>query len=314
MPARPQPSDRAAVVARAPARAGLMGNPGDVYGGKAIAVALWNFSARVRIEPAAELALPDDSGAAALLSAALGRLPEAPHRRLALALDSDVPRQVGLAGSSAIVVAALKALCSWFGIALHPAELAERALAAEAQDLGIVAGPMDRVIQAYGGLLHMDFAPPRGAHSYRRLDPSLLPPMFVAWDPLPGQMSGVPHADVRARWERGDPAVREAVAEFPRLVDEALACLECGDREGFLGCVDRNFDTRASIWPCRARDLEMVRVGRGCGAAVKFAGSGGAVVGFLRGESRRPDVENAYAEAGFRCLRPQLDPSVEDAA
>ena len=118
-------------MARAPARAGLMGNPGDVYGGKAIGVALWNFSARVQIEPAPQLALPDDPGAAALLEAALGRLPEAPDRRLALALHSDVPRQAGLAGSSAIVVAALKALCAWFDSPLHPAELAERALAAE---------------------------------------------------------------------------------------------------------------------------------------------------------------------------------------
>ena len=291
-----------------------MGNPGDVYDGKAIAVALWNFSARVQIGPAPQLVLPDDAGAAALLEAALGRLPEAPDRRLALEVQSDVPRQVGLAGSSAIVVAALQALCAWFEIRLHPAELAERALAAEVEDLGILAGPMDRVIQAYGGLVHMDFAPPRGAHSYRRLDPSLLPPMFLAWDPAPGEMSGVPHADVRRRWERGDPAVREAMAVFPRLVDRALACLESGDREGFLTSVNRNFDTRASIWPCRARDVEMVRVGRECGAAVKFAGSGGAVVGFLRDEAERSAVEKAYAEAGFRCARPRLDPPPESAA
>ena len=173
---------------------------------------------------------------------------------------------------------------------------------------------MDRVIQAYGGLLHMDFAPPRGAHSYRRLDPALLPPMFVAWDPAPGEMSGVPHADVRRRWERGDPAVREAMATFPRLVDRALGCLECGDREGFLRCVDRNFDTRASIWPCRESDLQMVRVGRACGAAVKFAGSGGAVVGFLRDEAQRAAVEKAYAESGYCCARPRLEPPAESRA
>jgi glucuronokinase len=291
-----------------------MGNPGDVYDGKAIAIALWNFSARVQIAPAPQLALPDDAGAAALLQAALGRLPEAPDQRLALEVQSDVPRQVGLAGSSAIVVAALQALCAWFEIRLHPAELAERALAAEVEDLGIVAGPMDRVIQAYGGLLHMDFARPRGAHSYRRMEASLLPPMFLAWDPAPGEMSGVPHAEVRQRWERGDSAVREAMATFPRLVDRAVACLECGDREGFMSCVDRNFDTRASIWPCRAGDVEMVRVGRACGAAVKFAGSGGAVVGFLRDEAERSAVEQAYAEAGFRCARPRLDPPPERAA
>jgi hypothetical protein len=108
--------------------------------------------------------------------------------------------------------------------------------------------------------------------------------------------------------------VREAMAVFPRLVDRALACLESGDREGFMTRVNRNFDTRASIWPCRASDVEMVRVGRACGAAVKFAGSGGAVVGFLRDEAERSAVEKAYAEAGFRCARPRLDPPPESAA
>ena len=62
------------------------------------------------------------------------------------------------------------------------------------------------------------------------------------------------------------------------------------------------------IWPTRARDVELVEVGRAAGAAVKYAGSGGAVVGALREEAQRAAVEAAYAEAGFSCLRPRLAP------
>lgn len=292
---------------RVPARAGLLGNPSDVYGGRAIAFAFRDFEAEVALDPAPELRLPGDPGAAGLLRAALGRLPEAPHQRLALAVRSGIPRQVGLAGSSAIAVGALQALCRGFGIRLHPAELAERALAAEAEDLGITAGPMDRVIQAYGGALYMDFRPPRGPRSYRRLDPARLPPLFVAWDPQPGQASGVAHGEVRARYERGDPEVVRAMAAFPRLADEGLACLERGDRARLMQLVDANFDLRASIWPLRRRDREMVELGRAAGAAVKFAGSGGAVVGVLADEARWPAVERAYAAAGLRTCRPRLD-------
>lgn len=284
---------------RVHARAGLLGNPSDVYHGKALAVSLADWSAVVHLEPADRLRFDAAPEGRTLLEAALGRLPELPHRRLALSFESDIPRQVGLAGSSAIVVGALRALCQGFGIDLHPAELAERALAAEAEDLGIVAGPMDRVIQAYGGLMAMDFRGLRGPGAYRRLDPQLLPPLFVAWDPQPGEASGVAHAAVRARWERGDPAVREAMAIFQKLVDEGVACLERGDLDGFCHCVDRNFDTRAAIWPLRERDRELVRIGRGRGAAVKFCGSGGAVVGALRRAGDYPPVARAYADAGF---------------
>jgi glucuronokinase len=285
---------------------GLLGNPGDVYQGRALALAIWDFSAQVRVVPSERLTFGER--AEELLRAAVGRLPELPHTRFALQVRSDIPLQVGLAGSSAIVVAAMKALCTAFGLEIDPADLAERALAAEVEDLGITAGPMDRAIQAYGGLVAMDFRLPRGPHSYRRLDPALLPPLFVAWNPAPGQASTLPHDVVRARWEAGDPAVRAAMDTFVRLTDEGVACLEAGDRDGFRRCMDANFDARAGIWPTRPRDVELVEVGRKLGAAVKFAGSGGAVVGALRDESERSAVEKAYADAGFPCLRPRLAP------
>ncbi len=310
-------SDRAevpgTVSGRAHARAGLLGNPSDVYGGKAIAVSICNFAARVSLEPATTFAIDADPDAVGLLRAAVGRFP-APPPDAVVRMTTDVPRQVGLAGSSAIIVAALRALERWHRRTLPPAELAERALAAEAEDLGITAGPMDRVIQAYEGALLMDFAEPRTEASYTRLDPALLPPLFVAWDPEIGKASDVVHSDVRARWLRGDPDVRRAIAIFPALVDQGVACLRRGDHAGFRALVDRNFDTRASIWHLRARDVEMVRIGRARGAAVKFCGSGGAVVGVLPDDAGFPSVEKAYTEAGFRALVPRIEPDPLPAA
>ncbi len=279
------------------ARAGLLGNPSDLYDGRVIAFALANFRAcvtltpaeRFEIEPGADdgLVYPSlrEGGAALaaygcddgvrLLRAAIQQLvarrggladlaSDDPRLHFRISYTTDIPRQVGLAGSSAIITAALRALAEWFGLRLARAELAELALACETDALGITAGPMDRVIQAYQGLLWMDFAPPRGAHSYRPLDPELLPPLFVAWDPRGGEPSRKLHGDVRLRFLRGDPGVLRALASLPALADEGLDCLERGDTAGLMRLVDRNFETRASIFPVAEVDAErraVVRVG-----------------------------------------------------
>ena len=91
--------------------------------------------------------------------------------------------------------------------------------AVEAEDLGIAAGPMDRVVQAYEGLYLMDFRSERTPAAYTPLDPDTLPPMRIAWDPTGGAPSGSVHADTRERWQRGDPKLLRAMAKFPKLVD-----------------------------------------------------------------------------------------------
>lgn len=317
------------------ARAGLLGNPSDQYEGRAIALTLRDFEAEVSVEaserfelvpgPADAVAAPDARamlerlaeegchGGLRLLQATLLRFARLSPKLAALPADdpklrfrmryaSAVPRQAGLSGSSAIVIAGLRALASWFDEPLDPDALAAAALAAEVEDLGIQAGPMDRVIQAHGGLLFMDFATSR----WRRLDPACLPPLYIAWDPDPGRESGVTHSGVRARWLRGDPEVRDAMQAFPALADEGLECLERGDVERLCELVDRNFELRRSIYALPESDLELVRIGREHGAGAKLCGSGGSVIGVLRDASQRAKLERAYADAGYRVLEPRL--------
>jgi glucuronokinase len=326
------------VTGRAFARAGLLGNPSDAYGGKAIAVSIFERRASVHLEPAEDFAIANTpagdalrcadlaealtifardgcSGPSSLLRAALKRFaehalcdlaPDDPRGRFHMRLESDIPFQVGLAGSSAIVIAALRALAQWFGIELDAFDQAELALAAEVEDLGIAAGPMDRAIQAYEGALVMDFGGPRTRTSYRALDPASLPPLFIAWDPRGGEHSGSVHADVRRRWQDGDPEVHAAMALFAELVDEGLACLEDGDTSGFRRLADRNFETRAGLFAIAERDRALVEIGRAAGAGVKLCGSGGAVVGVLEEAALYAKVAPVYAAAGFESLQPEF--------
>ena len=328
-------------TAVAPARAGLLGNPSDVYGGKTLAFAFQNQVATAHIAAAEQFTLadgtpgrldfarpealtqalhsPKTSAGERLLRAALlrfgARFPQLrqlpvgdPRLQFSLQFESTIPLQVGLAGSSAIIVAALRALCHWFSVELPPHAIAETALAAETEELHITAGPMDRVIQAFGGVLLMDFARPHGPHSYQRIETQSLPPLVIAWDPNGSEPSGAVHQEVRKRWLAKDPAVRTAIARFPALVDAGMKALSQGDRQAFRDAVNENFDTRAAIWKVRARDYEMISIARQRGAAAKFAGSGGAIVAVLQAEDDASSLESAYQVAGYRTLRPVLAP------
>ncbi|HTO55266.1 MAG TPA: GHMP kinase [Myxococcota bacterium] len=314
------------------ARAGLLGNPSDLFEGRAIALALANFRATVTIEPAARLELvpgaddriayPSLREAAEMLDAygcedgirllraalrkavalrgGLGDLsPDDARLRFRMAYTTDIPRQVGLAGSSAIVTAALRALCDWLGHTLEPPELAEAALACETEELGITAGPMDRVAQAYEGLVAMDFRPPRGPASYRRLDPSRLPPLFLAWNPRGGTPSRVQHSDVRGRWLRGDTEVRRLVGDLVALAAKGEKVIESGDATELAALFDENFELRARVYPVSDVDRALVSIARARGAGAKLCGSGGAVIGGLRDPRAWPSLSRDYAAAGW---------------
>ena len=55
----------------------------------------------------------------------------------------------------------------------------------ERVELGIAAGLQDRVIQVYGGLVHMDFSTLQ-APVYTPLSTALLPKMYLTYDTITG--------------------------------------------------------------------------------------------------------------------------------
>src|SRR5919204_555965 len=221
------------MTARAFARAALAGNPSDGYGGRTLAVVIRDFTATAHAAPANSDELsPPGPGGEALMRATLDRFRHHIGERAPVALrcETTVPREVGLAGSSAIVIACARALCELHGAELERDELARLALAVESEDLGIAAGLQDRMVQARETLVAMDF----GGHPvYEELDPALLPPLFVAWHPDAAAPSGVAHAELRARHERGDPQARPRGARCdprPRLRDRAARPARCAAR------------------------------------------------------------------------------------
>ena len=151
------------LTASAQARIGLLGNPSDIYGGQGLGFSVAELGVTVTLQDAAELVLPNELFVAAwqLFEPELNRVGiAATTRPFALSFASNVPFQGGLSGSSALVIAAIRAWNRWFGLPMDALRVAELAFRVENEVLGIRAGALDRLVQAHDGLLAMDFAKP----------------------------------------------------------------------------------------------------------------------------------------------------------
>lgn len=329
----------------APARAGLLGNPSDGYYGKCIALPVANFSATVTCSESPELRIvPGDRdrlefgdlaelvgqiehlgyyGGVRLLKATLKRFADhcsshgiqLPDRNPTITYRSDIPQQVGLAGSSAIVTAALRCLLEFYDVSVPEEILPTLALEAEREELGISAGLMDRVIQVYGRVMYMDLGrellEEHGRGEYVPLESGLLPPLFLAYREGLAEGSELTHNDLRRRFEQGEPEVRETMEELAALTDRGHHLLESGRAAELGPLVDRNFELRARVCTISEGNRQLVEIGRSLGAHVKFAGSGGAVLGVYDGDPERyRRLRRAYAEIGAQCLVPEVDPRI----
>lgn len=328
------------IEARAYARAGLIGNPSDGYYGKTISFTMSNFSARVTLEEserievlpgmrdpvnfgsleelAADVNLHGYYGGLRLLKGSLKRFRdycrelaiELPKKNCRLTYDSDIPMQVGLAGSSAIVTATFKALCEFYGVTIPKPMLPGIILEVETRELGIPAGYQDRVIQVYQGLVFMDFdkdyLEANGHGRFEELDRKLLPPLYVAYLEDLSEGTEVFHSDIRSRWQRGESQIVEAMKKFAQFAEDARSALINREYHWLARLMDENFDLRASIYKLSARNVELVQTARRLGCSSKFAGSGGAVVGILPDDSIFPELEVAYRKIGARVIRPEI--------
>ena len=279
----------------APARAALAGNPSDGYGGAVLALALDGFSAHARAATAERLTITPDSELVRATVERFGRRLEPRAWRSAVSWETSIPRSVGLGGSSAIVIATLRALCARYQTPLEPVDLARFALAVETDELGIAAGLQDRIAQSLGGLTFMEFA---GAGTFEPLAPELLPPLVIAWHASTAAESGTVHGDLRDRHVRGEPAVLAAVDALADSARSARTALLDGDHTAFARAVDATFDARRRLLPLDSRHVIMVESARGHGAAANYTGSGGAIVAVCRDGEHQTEVMDALSRIG----------------
>ncbi|XP_073513490.1 uncharacterized protein [Phyllobates terribilis] len=328
-----------AITCRSYARIGIIGNPSDGYYGKTISMTISNFWAEVTISESKKLVLvphplndPTEFGSLLDLhyisrkEGYLGglRLLQATCKKFyqycsekgialskqnfTLKYNVNIPRQVGLAGSSAIVSATLKSLMKFYNLTdddLPRTMQPNFILDVEKEELFITAGLQDRVVQVYEGLIYMDFSrrvmEEQGYGNYVHIDANSAPPFWLAYLRDPSD-SGVIHNNVRQRWQNGDPEVIEAMAIFAELTDKARSAIEEKNWEELAELMKRNLSLRRSIFTdaCLGPgNLKMIEIAQQHGCAVKLPGSGGAVIGLCFDPKKLVELKKSYQEAGF---------------
>lgn len=330
------------IVEKSFARAGLLGNPSDGFGGKVIAFTIGDFHAEVSVAPSEKMVFVpgrDDAdeydspvhfresaarygiyGGIRLLKAAAHQLlgychtqGKIPGENFSIVWKSNIPRGVGLAGSSAIITAALKALVKFWNLPIAPERLAAIALRAETETLGIPAGPQDRVIQMLGGVVYMDFSPEAirvedglTTGRYESLPAKGPAPIYVSWSPGAAEPTEVFHNNLGARFRAGDRGVVEAMGKFARLACEGREAWLAGDGPSLSRLIDANFDLRRSLVSLPDWQVRMVETARSTGASAKFCGSGGAIVGTFKNEDHFARLSAALADIGCQTIIPRI--------
>lgn len=327
------------------ARAGILGNPSDGYFGRTLAMSARNFRARVLLSPSARLEIRpskadmpvfeslDDLyattrwrgyyGGIRILQALLIRFMdycrkhsiELPNRNFTMEYESTIPLRLGMGGSSSIIIAALRALCQYFEVDIPLAEQAVLALETETKELGVPAGPQDRVIQVYEGLVYMDFRKElmtsRGYGDYEQLDPALLPNMYLAYRTSLSEGTEVFHNNVRERWNNGDTQVVDAMHRWAEIAAEGRQALLARDYLKLGLLINENFDLRLHIYNVGAGNIEMIQAARSVGASANFAGSGGAIAGIFQNEAMFARLVDVMKPLGIAVLKPQVVPMVQ---
>lgn len=323
-------------------RAGLLGNPSDGYNGRTISVVVRNFRAQVVLyewdsldivlsandrahfrsihDLARDVELHGYYGGIRLIKATIKRFVEycqaekvALHERnFSIRYETTIPQQVGMAGSSAIIVATLRCLMEFYGVSIPREAQPSLILSVERDKLGITAGLQDRVVQVYEGLVYMDFAPGlerlvNGLKSYRYepLSPALLPPLYVAYHNTLSEPTEVFHNDIRGRFNRGETKVVEAMKRLAEITEQGREALLARDHGTLAKLIDENFEVRRGIYNLPPWQVRMVEVARACGASANFAGSGGTIVGTYEGEAAYKELCARMREIGSRVIQPE---------
>lgn len=328
---------------RAYSRSGLIGNPSDGYHGKTISIVVRNFWAEVVLYEwdTLDIVLAEDDrarfasiydlakdvklhgyyGGIRLIKATIKRFVdycqgckiELHSRNFSIRYQTNVPRQVGMAGSSAIILATLRCLMEFYGVQI-PKELQPSfALPIEREELGITAGLQDRVAQVYEGLVYMDFSKARErtvggmpTYYYEPLDPTLLPAVYLSYHTDFSEPTEIFHNDIRGRYNRGEEKVVRAMEHCADLAARGREALLRRDYKELGRLMDENFDTRRGIYNLPPWQIEMVEAARQCGASAQFSGSGGAIIGIYTDETMFEKVSDRLAALHCRTIKPKV--------
>lgn len=319
------------LLCTAPGRAGIIGNPTDMYGGTVISCSTRERAA-VLIEASDELSFevsshrcvirsPEDlalDGGYFDVARAVVDFLDLADARFRLRWACDVPFAAGLSSSAAMIVAILNAVLAYTDRPCHLYRRAEMARHIELHYM-VLCGYQDAYMCTFGGLRYMDFREKQfyrslGDEPYASME-SLEPfanrfPFLLAHTGVQ-RSSGTVHRPIRERWlERDREVVRQylRIAHLARMAKRALLAEEW-DRLGEM--MVENHEIQRDLGGSGPENDRLIQTALDAGAlGAKLAGAGGGGTIIVLAED--PDeMAIALKEAGAsRILFPRPEPGV----
>ncbi|MCY1722061.1 hypothetical protein OU798_17035 [Prolixibacteraceae bacterium Z1-6] len=321
-------------------RAAVIGNPSDGYYGKTIAFVFSNFVASVQLYQTPELeikpqrldvtsynnmqALVEDInfagyyGGMRLLKGMIKVFYEycvknniqLASKNFTIRYNSNIPLRLGLAGSSAILSACLKAICLFYEVYIAPATFANLVLSVENDELDISAGLQDRVAQAFEKPVFMDFnketMEKQGYGNYQVLDTTNFPKFYIAFHKNLSSGTELVHNNLKARFNIGEEKVLQTMNRWGQITEEFKKALEKNEYETMHNLINENFNLRRALIPISKGNIEMVELARSTGASAKFTGSGGAIIGTYRDEKMFSNLKDTLNNHNIDVIKPNI--------
>ena len=231
--------------------------------------------------------------------------------------QSEIPLQSGLAGSTALVVALLRACLAWQRRALRPHAVAELARHIESTRIGVVCGFGDQYMAVFGGLRYLDFRgkahgevfhPPRYA-TVEALD-GLVPSLpFALGVTGVRHSSGSVHKPIRERWLAGDREIVAGYARMAELAREGKVALLTDNLRHFGELMNENHDLQRSFGGSGESNEKLIAAALhagALGAKLAGAGDGGTIIALWPDPDLTP-LEHALRAAGA-VATPEMTP------
>jgi glucuronokinase len=321
-------------------RAAVIGNPSDGYFGKTIAFVFSNFIAEVQLYQTPQLEIKPQRLDSTTFNNMKGLVEDinfagyyggmrlikgvikifydyCMENKISLAsknftiqYTSNIPLRLGLAGSSAILSACLKALCLFYEIYIAPATFANLVLSVETKELGISGGLQDRVAQAFEKPIYMNFdkaiMDKQGYGDYKVLNTNDFPPFYIAFRKNLSEGTEILHNNLKARFEIGEEKVLQSMTRWGQITEEFKSALQNQDRNSMHELINENFDLRKELVPITHGNIEMIELARSVGASAKFTGSGGAVIGTYTDEKMYGQLKDTMNNYEIEVIKPNI--------
>jgi galactokinase/mevalonate kinase-like predicted kinase len=317
------------IIASAPGRAGIVGNPSDMYGGSVVSCSTYE-RAYCRLSPSDYLSVEAVDEKERILSLddfepRKDRLDisksvlkwfniDVSKARFKLSTWTDIPENAGLAGSTALLVSVFSCVAEYLGISMKPYDIAENARKIEANILGITCGFQDQYMAVFGGLNFIDF---KGKESLKQLDSEPFATLETLGDVISRypfvvahtgikRHSGQVHKSVRERWLEGEAEVVQGYAEIAAMGRKAKQAIIRERWEELAELMDRNHAIQQSLGASGEVNDRLIDVAKKNGAlAAKLAGAGhgGTIIALTF--DREATVSALRAAGADRLLMPR---------